>query len=121
MGEKEIITEIKSRQHLLELINNNTGILVLKFGAEWCGPCKRIEQLVKDWFNLMPANVTCGIIDCDESFDVYAFYKKNKIIKTIPAILRFDAENDHWAPDDAIFSSDHDEVTEFCQRIINDA
>ena len=34
---------------------------------------KKIEQLVKEWFNLMPANVTCGIIDCDESFDVYAF------------------------------------------------
>lgn len=117
----EIITKISSRQELLELIRSNRGILVLKFGAEWCGPCKRIEQLVKDWFSIMPANVRCGIIDCDESFDVYAFYKSKKIIRTIPAILRFNDDNDHWAPDDAIFTSDNDELNAFFQKIINDA
>ena len=77
--------------------------------------------MVKDWFELMPANVTCGIIDCDESFDVYAFYKNKKIVKTIPAILRFNEENDHWAPDDAIFSSNNDDLNLFFQKIINDA
>lgn len=118
---RDIITEISSRDDLMNLIKENDGILVLKFGAEWCGPCKRIEQVVHEWFNIMPANVKCGIIDCDESFDVYAFYKKNKIIKTIPAILRFDATNDHWAPDDAIFSSDHEELNVFFQKIISDA
>ena len=43
MAEKEIITEIKSRQDLLELINNNKGILVLKFGAEWCGAVRGLQ------------------------------------------------------------------------------
>tara|TARA_B100000900_G_scaffold132342_1_gene112025 strand:+ start:3821 stop:4180 length:360 start_codon:yes stop_codon:yes gene_type:complete len=118
---RDIITEISSREELVNLIKENKGILVLKFGAEWCGPCKKIEQTVIDWFNILPANVTCGIIDCDESFDVYAFYKKHKIVKTIPAILRFDSENEHWAPDDAIFSSDSEELNIFFQKIINDA
>ena len=121
MGNKELIVEIPSRQHLFELIKKNNGILVLKFGAEWCGPCKRIENTVKDWFSIMPANVTCGIIDCDESFDVYAFYKNKKIIRTIPAILRFNADNEHWAPDDAIFSSDPSDIEDFFKRIINDS
>ena len=37
--DKEIITSIPSRKDLMDIINKNDGILVLKFGAEWCGPC----------------------------------------------------------------------------------
>ena len=56
--DKEIITSIPSRKDLMDIINKNDGILVLKFGAEWCGPCKKIEKQVVDWFNILPANVT---------------------------------------------------------------
>ena len=118
---KEIITSIPSRKDLLDIINNNDGILVLKFGAEWCGPCKKIEKQVLDWFDILPANVTCGLIDADENFDVMAFFKQKRKIKTIPAILRYDSDNKHWAPSDIICTSNENEINDFFKNIVQDA
>lgn len=118
---KEIITSIPSRKDLMNIINKNDGILVLKFGAEWCGPCKKIEKQVVDWFNILPANVTCGLVDADENFDVMAFFKQKRIITTIPAILRYDSDNNHWAPSDIICTSDEKEINHFFKSIVQDA
>ena len=121
MSERSIITYIEDRNKLLEIINNNDNILVIKIGAEWCGPCKKIEGLVNEWFNYLPQNVTCAKLDADESFDVYAFYKKKRIVSTIPALLRYDSNEDSWAPTDFLFSSNESEINNFFQKIVNDA
>lgn len=121
MNDKVIITEIGSRQKLLSLIENTDSMIVLKFGAEWCKPCKKIEPVINGWFDILPGNVMCGILDVDEEFDIYAFYKRQKIIKSIPAILRFNSDNKSVYPDEAIFSSDEAEVNVFFQRITTDA
>tara|TARA_B100000900_G_scaffold200389_1_gene169875 strand:+ start:1349 stop:1714 length:366 start_codon:yes stop_codon:yes gene_type:complete len=121
MSERQIITHIEDRNKLLEIINKNNNILVIKFGAEWCGPCKKIEGLVNEWFNFLPQNVTCAKLDADECFDVYAFYKKKRIISTIPAFLRYDYGEDSWAPSEFLFSSDENKINEFFHKIVNDA
>ena len=59
MSSLPIITEIESRNDLMPLLENNPGLLVLKFGAEWCGPCKLIEDDINKYFNHMPYNVQC--------------------------------------------------------------
>ena len=38
-----------SRSEFEELLRQNPGKVVLKFGATWCGPCKVIEPLVNQW------------------------------------------------------------------------
>ena len=68
--------ELKTREQLIELINNNPRIIVIKLGAEWCGPCKRIEPLVTDFFNKSPKDCVCVSIDIDESMDIFAIYKR---------------------------------------------
>lgn len=46
-----IITEL-SKEDFGRALLENPGALVIKFGAEWCGPCKRIEPLVDfGWLN----------------------------------------------------------------------
>lgn len=121
MSQRDIITEIGSRQNLLSLIESSDNMIVLKFGAEWCKPCKKIEPVINNWYEILPGNVKCGILDVDEEFDIYAFYKRQKIITTIPAILRFNSDNKSVYPDEAIFSSDEAEVNVFFERITNDA
>ena len=36
-----LITEIKSRNDYMDLIKSNPGLFIVKFGAEWCAPCKK--------------------------------------------------------------------------------
>jgi thiol-disulfide isomerase/thioredoxin len=121
MSGREIITELENRTELLKLITESNDMVVLKFGAEWCKPCKKIEGLVNQWYSILPANIKCGILDVDECFDIYAFYKSKKIIPTIPAILRFNPENKSIMPDLCILSSNPDDITYFFNEIVKDA
>jgi len=83
------ITKIESRSAFANLIARNPGMIVLKFGADWCSPCKKIEQQVHQFFESLPqdGSVIYGGIDIDESFDVYAFLKSNRRVNGIPVIL----------------------------------
>jgi thiol-disulfide isomerase/thioredoxin len=74
-----IITDTLSLQAFLDVLRTNQGIVIVKFGAEWCGPCKKIEQQVYAGFNQMPMNVQPIIVDVDESFELYAFLKSKKM------------------------------------------
>jgi thiol-disulfide isomerase/thioredoxin len=59
------ITTIENLKQFNELLLNNPGFLVIKFGAEWCGPCKKVEQDVQKWFERMPDNVRTVMLDID--------------------------------------------------------
>ena len=41
-------TEINSIYEFAEeLKNNNPGLILVKFGATWCKPCKKVDTLIK--------------------------------------------------------------------------
>lgn len=111
-----IITSIESRQALLELLAYNPGLIFIKFGAEWCGPCKKIEKDLDEYFQNMPDNVLCAIIDIDESFDVYAYMKSKKMVKSIPAVLCYQKGTTTYVPDDVYCGSDKHELDAFFAR-----
>ena len=111
-----IITKIESRARYLELINQNPGLFIVKFCAEWCAPCKKIEDDVKEKFEKMPDNVQCAIIDIDDNFDVYAFLKTKKMFQGIPAILCYQKENDSYVPDEIHNNSNKEELKQFFER-----
>jgi thioredoxin-like negative regulator of GroEL len=69
----QIITEIRDRNHFMELQRTNPGLLILKFGAKWCKPCNLIAADIKKVFEQSPSNVQTCIIDIDDNFDVYAY------------------------------------------------
>jgi thiol-disulfide isomerase/thioredoxin len=114
-----IITEIKSRDNFLNRIKTNPGLFIVKFGAEWCAPCKQIEEEVLQKFNSMPDNVQCAIIDIDDNFDVYAFLKTKKLVSGIPAILCYHKDNDSYIPDDSCCGSDKKNLHLFFERCIS--
>lgn len=113
MSQLPILTEIKDRNHFAELLKENPGLFIIKFGAEWCGPCKKIEGLVNDWFTKTNDKVQCAMIDIDESFDIYAFLKSKKMVNGIPAILCYEKDNHNYIPDDVVIGADVEKVNAF--------
>lgn len=108
---------IETRQDLTTILQQNPGVIVLKFGAEWCGPCKTIEPLVQSYFDKSPPNILCMKVDIDDAFDLYAFLKSKKIVNGVPAILAYKVGNVGYVPDDVVIGADTSQVKMFFQRI----
>jgi len=102
-----IYNTIKDRHELLNnILPNNPGIIIIKFTAEWCAPCKNIKDVVYQKFNNAPNNVACFDIDIDDNFDVYAYMKSKKMSTGVPTILVWKKGNTSFAPDNGITGGD---------------
>jgi thiol-disulfide isomerase/thioredoxin len=78
-----------NRADFATLIDNNPGILIFKFTAEWCGPCKKIKEYTYNKSNDLPNHITMLEVDVDECFDLYAFLKHKKMVNGIPVFLAY--------------------------------
>ena len=112
MSELVYLREI-NRSDYLKLLENNQKYILFKFGAEWCKPCQSIKTLVENKCKELPKIVQCYDIDVDESFDVYAFMKSKKMVKTIPSLLIYKKDNTSYPPDFSLFDSDLNKVSKF--------
>lgn len=63
------------------IINNNTDILLLYFGAPWCGPCKLLKEKLenKETQDQMP-NLKVCYINIDDHDEIASLYK----VKSLP-------------------------------------
>ena len=116
MASKTIISQFNTRNDFLRLLSNNPGLIIIKLGAEWCGPCKRIAPVLEGFFASSPDTVLCCDIDVDESFDFYAFLKSKKMVNGIPVILCYKKGNQSFIPDDSITGADPGELDAFFRR-----
>ena len=98
------------------MLSHNQGLIVLKLGAEWCGPCKTIKNAVDGFFASSPEKVICGDIDIDKSFNFYSFLKSKKMVNGIPAIICYKKGNNTYIPDDIITGSDSTQLHLFFTR-----
>lgn len=119
MATKEIISEINSRDSFFHLLNNNPGLIILKLGAEWCGPCKQIKHVVHAFFATSPREVVCGDIDVDQSFDFYSMLKSKKMVNGIPVLLCYKKGNNTFIPDDLVTGADPPGLDAFFKRCAN--
>lgn len=113
---KQIISVIESRDKFLNLLKVNPGLIVIKIGATWCGPCKKIKHIVEGFFASSPENVMCADIDADESFDLYSFLKSKRMVNGIPVILCYKKGNLGYVPDDSITGADPNDLHGFFKR-----
>jgi hypothetical protein len=116
---KQVVSEIKDRQAFFNLLNHNTGLIIIKLGAEWCGPCKQIKHIVHAFFATSPAEVICCDIDVDECFDLYAFLKSKKMVNGIPALLCYRKDNKTYIPTDSVVGADPAALDAFFKRCGN--
>jgi thiol-disulfide isomerase/thioredoxin len=85
--------------------------IFMKFTADWCGPCKTIKPECDKLVNLCSENIYYIEIDVDESVELFAFFKKQKLLKGIPAMYlyygRDRSEDDKWyLPDYSVLGAD---------------
>ena len=113
---KQIISEIANRDAFFTLLQHNTGLIVIKLGAKWCGPCKLIEKAVHGFFASSPSQVICADNDVDESFDFYSFMKSKKMVNGIPVILCYKKGNITYIPDDVHTGADPNGLHQFFTR-----
>jgi thioredoxin-like negative regulator of GroEL len=113
--EKCVITEL-TRNSFKELLEKNPGLIIIKFGATWCGPCKKIETPVHNFFASSPHDVLCADIDVDTNFDFYAFMKSKKMCNGVPTILCYKKGNTTIAPTDGISGQNLQELDAFFKR-----
>lgn len=106
-----IITEIHDRVHFAQILRENPGALIIKFGADWCGPCRMIEKDVLKLMNLMPDKVQCAIIDIDKCVDVYSFLKSKKMVNGVPVVLVYYKGNLNYIPDDRVVGANINEIS----------
>ena len=95
--------------------------ILLKFYADWCGPCKKVASISDKAFCSLGDNTIKVVIDIDEQLDLYMFLKRKRIITGIPCTLawhsRKDREYELWYnPDDSVLSSDQNDTINFFQR-----
>jgi thiol:disulfide interchange protein len=113
-----ILDKIDTVKEFSEYLQTNPGLIIIKFGAEWCAPCKLVEKQVHDWFARMPETVQGFIIDVDESFEIYAFLKTKKMVNGVPVILCYDKGNLNYIPSDSIIGADKAGIDAFFQRCL---
>lgn len=114
--EKQIISAIPKVNDFYQLLHANTGLLIIKIGATWCGPCKRIAPNVERFFASSPDNVICADIDADECVELYSFLKTKRIVNGIPVILCYNKGNVDVFPNDSITGADVNELKKFFAR-----
>jgi hypothetical protein len=113
---KQVISEIADRNAFLTLLQHNPGVIIIKLGAEWCGPCKTIKSAVHGFFASSPPEVVCADIDVDQCFDFYSFLKSKKMVNGIPVLLCYKKGNSTYIPDDMITGSDPQQLHHFFMR-----
>tara|TARA_B100000035_G_scaffold207381_3_gene177385 strand:+ start:5235 stop:5588 length:354 start_codon:yes stop_codon:yes gene_type:complete len=96
-------------------------LIIIKFTANWCGPCKNIKPITEEYCKKLPSSIKYIEIDIDESLDLYVFLKNKKMVNGIPAILAYyPGEKDNfYVPDDSCLGGNINNVKQFFERCLN--
>ena len=119
MSNRPIITELNVEKLISLQTSMGNGLFIIKFGADWCGPCKKIAPTYKNFINVSAENILFADIDVDENLDLYMALKKHKMVQGIPVFLAFygNTDRDKWyIPDDSVIGADEKAVNDFFQR-----
>lgn len=98
------------------LASENPGIILIKLGATWCGPCKTIEPYIRFYAPRMPVSVQSFVIDIDECPQFYGYLQTRKMVKGVPALLAYYAGNVSYIPDDVVVGANVQQVQSFYER-----
>ena len=111
------VTTLNDFKNFLE---NNPGIIIFKFGATWCGPCKAIEGLLLQLFKQMPKNILCVVVDIDDSPELYSFLRSKRMINGVPSLICYHKGNVSYIPDDIVVGADPNQIKNFFETCLRE-
>ena len=98
-------------------------LFIIKFGASWCGPCKRIKAVAEGRMDALVrgycGKAVCVNIDIDEHLDLYGQLKRHRIVRGIPAVLAYrgtDCQDPWYQPLDSVSGGDITNIEAFFAR-----
>ncbi|NBP15832.1 thioredoxin [bacterium] len=62
---------------------------LLKFEAEWCGPCKTMNSIIKNLQSKNKINIEITPVNIDEAFDMVKYWK----VTSVPTLILIKDEN----------------------------
>ena len=105
------------RNDFLAILKSNQGVMIFKYTADWCKPCKTIKTLVDSHFETLSSeNTMCFEVDIDDNFDLFAYMKTKKMMKGIPTLMAYKQGTTSFIPDDSISGTDVNEIIAFFSR-----
>lgn len=81
------IKKINSLEEYDEFVNAPDTLNIIKIGAEWCGPCRTIEQNIASLTPDEVSGVLLGEIDADDEWAEDKLVELN--IRGIPVMIAF--------------------------------
>ncbi len=81
----------EKKQTFADIINSETPVLV-DFFAEWCGPCKMMSPILKDFAADMGERVRIIKVDVDKNPAVAQTYR----IQGVPTLMLFQKGETKW-------------------------
>lgn len=93
------------KTNFLEIINSETPTLV-DFFAEWCGPCKTMQPVLKELKASLGDKVKIIKIDVEKNQELANIYK----IKGVPTLIIFKKEQIKWRQSGVISAKDLEHI-----------
>ena len=109
-------TEIESLEELQEILAKNPGVVILKFSAQWCKPCRTVSPQIYSAVANLPNTYKVYFLDIDESLEIYAYFKTKRMVSAIPSMIAWKRGNTSSIPDNMVTSSDPKQIDAFFQK-----
>ena len=97
----------------IEQLQNNPGLVVVKYSATWCKPCKKIADHVAGKAAKLPTNTKFLELDLDRDPDLYALLKAKQQVRGVPVLLAYKKGNVTPYADSSITGADTDAIDTF--------
>lgn len=118
-GSHEIVVGFNDLRHFFDVLKLNPGVIIIRFSATWCAPCKKIKSYVYNKFTGCGNNIICCDLDVDENAEVYAYFKRTRQVSGIPVLLAFFKGNTSNRSDEAITGTSTNYIDYFFEKCNN--
>ena len=98
-----MVTVLKTREELKNHVKNHE-VVIVKFKAEWCGPCKKVAPHIKTLMETYN-KINYVEVDVDDGSNIASYLK----IRSIPTIISYVNGDIH----EILSSSNTSDITTF--------